>query len=105
MQRMIDPLDREIIQTVSRTARDGIVPVYPYHVAGRIPVSLSERSVRARMARLAQDGLLMRHSRFGGYGTIDARLLRLQLAMARAERALQEVEALLLEMSNDGVMI
>lgn len=101
---MIDPLNREIVRAVYRAARAGVVPVYPSRVCAWLPVDISERRVRARMAQMAVDGLLVRHGWQGGYSSADARVYQLREALARAERALKEAQMLAEELARVDVM-
>jgi len=99
MQAVIDPLNREIIRAVGRAARSGVTPVYPSWVCAWLPVSISDRRVRARMAKMADDGLLIRYGWQGGYSTVDVRVTQLREALARAEKALAEAQELAEELA------
>lgn len=105
MELAIDPLNREIIRAVGKAAHGGVVPVYPSWVCAWLPVAISDRAVRSRMARLADDGWLIRHGYYGGYSPSelrrygDSRMARLTAALARAERALKEAQMLAEELA------
>ena len=68
MLSVIDPLNKEIISAVRRMESRGIEKVYPARLTAWLPVVVHERTIRERMNGLANNGHLIRYSRYGGYG-------------------------------------
>ena len=111
MLSVIDPIDREIIRAVDQAARDGVKPIYPHQVVAWLPVCISDRAVRSRMAKMADHNVLLRHGVYGGYSAEhrvlnlydfaarDMREVQLRDALARAERALKEAQMLAAELA------
>ena len=90
----MDAVDELIIKTIERITHPhtgAFERVYPRHVTEFLPVVMSVRTVRGRMARLARGGEILRLGHNDGYVCHDRGRLALEETLAKkldAARAL-----------------